>query len=436
MERPAGRSAFDDHAVGPAAAAEGSPAAELVAPATTGAPGRGSCTPVAIFKSPSGETIFDLGQNITGWVRLSGARSGGTTVTLRLAEVLDQARQPLHRESRAAEPDRPLHAARAAGKRSTSRTSPSTASATSASRAARRPPTLDMITGIVVHSDLAPHREFETSDSMLNQLQHNIVWGQRGNFLDVPTDCPQRDERLGWTGDAQVFARTAAFNMNVSGFFAKWLGDLAADQDPGGSVPWVIPESTGRRLGAICGGGWLGRCVDRGSLDDVPGLRRSRACWNGSTPACGQWVEYARRQAGPRSDLAPGWHFGDWLAWHSDDPSYPGATTGKISSPRPIWLIRPTCWRAPRRRSAGTADAARVPCVLPRRPGPIQPGICVTQRAGGGKHADRVRARTRVRAAAGFPGGVRGIAARRGCRARTGPTSRPGSWARRTCSMS
>ena len=73
---------------------------------------------------------------------------------------------------------------------------------------------------------------FETSKPLVNQLQHNILWGQKGNFLDVPTDCPQRDERLGWTGDAQVFSRTAAFNMDVAGFFTKWLKDVAADQYP------------------------------------------------------------------------------------------------------------------------------------------------------------------------------------------------------------
>ena len=90
-------------------------------------------------------------------------------------------------------------------------------------------PTLDALTGVVVHSDM-PRPAVRTSNPLLNQLQHNIVWGQKGNFLDVPTDCPQRDERLGWTGDAQVFARTAGFNMDVAGFFTKWLGDLAADQ--------------------------------------------------------------------------------------------------------------------------------------------------------------------------------------------------------------
>ena len=84
-------------------------------------------------------------------------------------------------------------------------------------------PTVDDLTGVVVHSDCEPTGEFECSDPMINQLQSNIVWSQRGNFLDIPTDCPQRDERLGWTGDAQVFIRTAAFNMDVANFFTKWL---------------------------------------------------------------------------------------------------------------------------------------------------------------------------------------------------------------------
>ena len=77
---------------------------------------------------------------------------------------------------------------------------------------------------------------------MVNQLQHNIVWGQKGNFVDVPTDCPQRDERLGWTGDAQVFIRTAAFNMNVAGFFTRWTRDLEDAQYPDGAYPAVAPN--------------------------------------------------------------------------------------------------------------------------------------------------------------------------------------------------
>src|SRR5207248_10764334 len=111
-------------------------------------------------------------------------------------------------------------------------------------------------TGVVVHSAISRTGTFETSNPLLNQLQHNIVWGQKSNFLDVPTDCPQRDERLGWTGDAQVFARTAAFNFDVAGFFTKWLADLAADQKASGSVPHVIPDVLSR--GQADGGGSTG----------------------------------------------------------------------------------------------------------------------------------------------------------------------------------
>jgi alpha-L-rhamnosidase len=95
---------------------------------------------------------------------------------------------------------------------------------------------------IALHSDMSSTGSFETSNPLLNQLQSNIRWGQKGNFLDVPTDCPQRDERLGWTGDAEVFSRTASFNFNVNQFFAKWLKDIKADQFPNGAVPFVIPD--------------------------------------------------------------------------------------------------------------------------------------------------------------------------------------------------
>ena len=108
-------------------------------------------------------------------------------------------------------------------------------------------------TAVALYSDMKPTGTFTSSNPLINQLQHNIQWGQRGNFLDVPTDCPQRDERLGWTGDAQAFSRTAAFNFGVNNFFAKWLKDVAADQIDG-SVPFVIPNV----LGAGCRGstGW------------------------------------------------------------------------------------------------------------------------------------------------------------------------------------
>jgi len=132
--------------------------------------------------------------------------------------------------------------------------------------------TLESLTGIVVHSDMAAAGTFETSKPLVNQLQHNIVWGQKGNFVDVPTDCPQRDERLGWMGDAQVFAPTAAFNMDVAGFFTKWLRDVAADQLETAACRTSSPTCSASPAGRRRLSGVGGRGRDH-PVDDVPELR-------------------------------------------------------------------------------------------------------------------------------------------------------------------
>ena len=100
----------------------------------------------------------------------------------------------------------------------------------------------DAFTAVVIHSDLRRTGTFECSDPMLNQLHSNVVWGMRGNFVDVPTDCPQRNERLGWTGDFQIFAATASFLYRIPGFTTSWLKDLAAEQGTDGPPPLVVPE--------------------------------------------------------------------------------------------------------------------------------------------------------------------------------------------------
>ena len=302
------------------------PSATLVAPVTPPVRRVRELRPVSIRKAASGETLFDLGQNITGWARLRVRGGAGTTVTLRFAEVLDRDGHLYTANLRAAsqtdqyvlkgggeevyEPHFTFHGFRYVAVEGL----PGAADTAT-------------LTGIAVSSDLEQTGRLVSSDSLLNRLQQNILWGQRGNFLDVPTDCPQRDERLGWTGDAQVFARTAAFNMNVSGFFAKWLADLAADQDPSGSVPWVIPNPMGGDSTRFAGtAGWSDAAViipwtiylaygDRGVLERQYASMKA-------------WVDYERRRAGPDFIWRPGWQFGDWLALHSDDPSYPGATTG------------------------------------------------------------------------------------------------------------
>ena len=214
----------------------------LVAPAGPPVRRTDEIKPIKILKTPAGDTVVDMGQNMVGWVRLKVEGPAGTTVTLRHAEVLDKQGNFYTENLRAAKQTVRYTLKGGGAETSTSRTSRSRASGTWRSMAIRASLTPDSLTGIVVHSDMTPAGTFETSKPLVNQLQHNIVWGQKGNFVDVPTDCPQRDERLGWTGDAQVFARTAAFNMDVAGFFTKWLNDVAADQLDTGSVPFVIPD--------------------------------------------------------------------------------------------------------------------------------------------------------------------------------------------------
>jgi alpha-L-rhamnosidase len=192
--------------------------------------------------------IFDLGQNMVGWVRLRVRGERGTTVSIRYAEVLN--------------PDGTLHTANL-------RTARNTDYYTLKGEAEEvwEPhflfhgfryvellgfpgiPTEETVTGIVIHSDMPPTGTFECSEALINQLQRNIVWGQKGNFVDVPTDCPQRDERLGWTGDAQVFISTAAFNMNVAGFFTKWTRDLEDAQYPDGAYPAIAPNPSAWSIG-------------------------------------------------------------------------------------------------------------------------------------------------------------------------------------------
>ena len=197
--------------------------------------------PVEIWASPSGRTLVDFGQNLVGWLRFTVRGEAGREITLRHAEVLEDGElgvRPL-RTARATdrlvlsggddffEPTKTFHGFRYAEVTGwpTELTS-------------------DSIEAVVVHSDLQRTGYFECSDGDLNQLHSNAVWGLRGNFLDVPTDCPQRDERLGWTGDLAVFAPSAAFLYDVGGFLRDWLVDLASEQRAqDGLVPFVVPDA-------------------------------------------------------------------------------------------------------------------------------------------------------------------------------------------------
>jgi alpha-L-rhamnosidase len=283
--------------------------------------------PVEVLHTPAGETVFDLGQNMVGWVRLRVQDEAGTTVTLRHAEVLDQEGNLYTANLRSAqqtdtytlkgggvevyEPHFTFHGFRYV-----------------AVDGYPGEPALDALTGIVVHSDMTPTGQFGCDNPSINQLQHNVAWGQKGNFVDVPTDCPQRDERLGWTGDAQVFIRTACFNAEVAGFFTKWLRDVAADQHDDGAVPFVVPDVLGRARGGAAGSAAWGDAAvicpwtiylcygDTCILEEQYDSMRA-------------WVDYIAEKAGDGYLWNTGFHFGDWLSYNSPDPAGSSAITDK-----------------------------------------------------------------------------------------------------------
>jgi alpha-L-rhamnosidase len=196
--------------------------------------------PIKIWTSPAGKTLVDFGQNLVGWVRVRVQGRAGATVTLRHAEVLEHdelGTRPL-RKAKATdrfilsggddvfEPTFTFHGFRYVEVDGWPGELASGA-----------------LTAVVVSSELQRIGEFVCSDELLNQLHRNVVWGTRGNFLDVPTDCPQRDERLGWTGDIAVFAPTAAYLFDVKDFLRNWLADLAAEQRAAdGMVSFVVPD--------------------------------------------------------------------------------------------------------------------------------------------------------------------------------------------------
>jgi alpha-L-rhamnosidase len=304
------------------------PKAKLVSPA--GPPVRAieEIAPVKVIKTPGGDTVLDMGQNMVGWVRVRTNAPAGTTVTLRHAEVLDR-RGNFYTDN--------LRSAKSMDRYTTKGGGVETFEPHFSFHGFRYVAVdgwpgelpLDAFTGVVVHSAIEPSGTFETSNAMLNRLQHNIVWGQKGNFLDVPTDCPQRDERLGWTGDAQVFARTACFNHDSAAFYTKWLKDVALDQEDDGAVPYVIPNviSHSTRKGESASAGW----ADVSTV--VPWTvylsYGDRRLLEEQYPSMKAWVEYMRKQAGDRYIWSNGFSFGDWLSFATNDPDYPGATTDK-----------------------------------------------------------------------------------------------------------
>ena len=195
--------------------------------------------PVRLIHTPQGETVIDFGQEITGYVSFSVRAHANDEIVISHAEMLDAAGNFYTENLRSAK----------AQLRYICREGDQTYKPHHTFMGFRYirldsfpdEPDLSRFTAIVVHSQLRRTGEMITSSPLLNRLYQNIIWSQKDNFLDIPTDCPQRDERLGWTGDAEVFIRTAALNFDVKRFFRKWLRDMAAEQRSDGAIAYTVP---------------------------------------------------------------------------------------------------------------------------------------------------------------------------------------------------
>ncbi len=271
--------------------------------------------------TPEGDTVLDFGQNLTGYPTFEIEGTAGKEIKIECAEILDKNGNFYNANYRSAK-----SLVRYTMKDGVNEYTPLY---TFFGFRYLRITGLDNIdtgsfTAVVVHSDIRRTGYFKCGHAKLNKLYENIIWGQKGNFLDVPTDCPQRDERLGWTGDAQVFCRTANLNFDCKAFFEKWLRDLALAQYPDGGVPRVIPNAIYED--------------PNGSVEKME--RRHSAAWGDAATVCPfecymaygdadflrecfpsmkAWVDYIGRHS---TDYVwnIGFHYGDWLALDAKSP--------------------------------------------------------------------------------------------------------------------
>lgn len=270
--------------------------------------------PVSITQSPSGKTLVDFGQNLVGRLSIRVQGSAGQPITLRHAEVLENGELCT----------RPLRLAEATDRYTLRGNGIETWEPRFTFHGFRyaevtgwpgqlRP---EDISAVVIHSDMERTGWFECSDPLLNRLHQNVVWSMRGNFLDVPTDCPQRDERLGWTGDIQVFTPTASFLYDSGGFLQSWLADLAIEQGKlGGSVPAVVPNVLDSGFGAAAAA-W----ADAATVVPWVLYRRFGDAGILSTQfeSMRTWVDHVASLVGEDFLWDKGFQFGDWL-----DPTAP-----------------------------------------------------------------------------------------------------------------
>ena len=282
--------------------------------------------PIALIVTPKGERVIDFGQNMTGYVQISITAPRGSRIVLHNAEVLDSEGNFYNANYRHAKSEMNYICS---GEADVFKPSYCFQGFRYIRLTEYPFETVDLanFTAIAVNSDMKRTGSYRCGNEKINQLYHNIIWGQKSNYLDIPTDCPQRDERLGWTGDAQVFCRTAAINFDIEKFMEKWLGDMAIDQaKENGIVRGVIPVTMKHptRISAAWGDA---ACIIPWQLYEAYG---SKKLLKQHLPMMKAWVDYLHR-TGPAEYLwLGGMHYGDWLAMDAGEDSYVGATSNDL----------------------------------------------------------------------------------------------------------
>lgn len=307
----------------------GRPVCEFEGPSHTLIPQQGEevreqerLSPIRIFTTPKGETVVDFGQNITGYVEISLTAKAGEKVALSHAEVLDKEGCFYTENYRSAKAQYLYicHEGRQSYK-------PKLTffgfryvriDQYPGGPCAAKP---ENFTAVVIHSAMQRTGYFNCSNPLLNQLFDNVIWGQKGNFVDVPTDCPQRDERLGWTGDAQVFIRTACMNYDAEKFYTKWLADMAADQGEDGRVGHVIPDLLSEEPASSAWGDAAAICP--WELYLAYGNKELLAS---QFTLMKKWISYISSHTTTEYLWTGGTHYGDWLGLDAPAGSYKGST--------------------------------------------------------------------------------------------------------------
>jgi alpha-L-rhamnosidase len=272
--------------------------------------------PVAITSPTNSVFIFNLGQNFAGVVRLKVKGPAGTEIRLRYGEMLHpDGRLMTENLRKARATDYYVLRGDPNGETYTPRFTFHGFQYVELSGYPGKP-NADAVTGIVLHSDTPVTSDFTCSDEMVNRLFKNVVWTQRANFLDLPTDCPQRDERFGWTGDAQIYVRTATYNADVAAFYSKWLRELMESQRPSGTFPGYapFPFQHGWDFGtAWCDAGVVCPWTIYKAYGDTRIIER---CWEPMT----KFIEWRKRTSKDFLGVNHGNEWGDWLAINEKTP--------------------------------------------------------------------------------------------------------------------